>query len=74
MTKADKAILKELAKYFSTEQLKNAQDLYLKNYGGDGGCEECQENWTICYECLDALGRDVHKQWRKDNGFLGGKN
>jgi hypothetical protein len=64
MTKADKAILKDLENCFSGEYLKAAQELYLKHYGGEGGCEECQEYWAICEECYDALHNDVRKMFR----------
>jgi len=59
MTKADKQIIKDLQVYFDKKHLQLAQDLYLTNYGGSGGCEECQENWAICFECLHYLNKDV---------------
>lgn len=67
MGKYEKALRKAISDRFSglcERDLETLIKYYFDNYGGEGGCEECYEEWYLCGECENALLAEAYRLTR----------
>ena len=59
-----KALTKDITRIFGglpKSQLDELIKYYFDNYGGEGGCEQCYDEWALCDECYSCLANKARK-------------